>query len=189
MPLLRPLGIELPITPVLFEQVLIDPGMDIGAPPVFSDLVSHQYVSPRKGELLFGSSAAEAEAFPVVDPDTFPQRARNSTIELIAENALHRFPGIERPRISTSSNGVVDSTTDNNPILSGTDFPGLFVAAGMSGHGFKLSPAIGQFMADLTLGREISIPNVVADDFRLTRFAEGDLLVSPYVYSGSSGIR
>ncbi len=188
VPLLSPLGIDLPITPQFVQEVLIDPGMDLGAPPVFSDLVKMQYIHLRGEEMLFGNSEGNAIT-PISDPDVYPSQASNQAIEATAEKAIHRFPGIENPGVSTTTTGQVDSTPDNNPIISATDIGGLFVAAGMSGHGFKISPGVGQLMADIVVDGESSIPNVNASDFRLSRFAEGDLLVSPYPYKGSVGIR
>ena len=188
VPLLRPLGIELPIQPTLIQEVLIDPSVELGAPPVFSDLVSKQYVHLRAGELLFGNSAADSPS-PIADPDTYPGHASNEMVELAAEKAMHRFPGIEDPRLTTTSTGVIDATPDQNPIISGTDHAGLYLATGMSGHGFKTAPALGRLTADLVLDGETTIPNVAVGDFRLSRFAEGELLVSPYAYRGAAGIR
>ena len=45
---------------------------------------------------------------------------------------------------------------------------GLWVAAGMSGHGFKLAPAVGEMMAALITG---AAPPVSPTPFRLERFA------------------
>jgi len=45
---------------------------------------------------------------------------------------------------------------------------GFWIAAGMSGHGFKLAPAVGEMMAALITGAE---PPVSAAPFRLDRFA------------------
>ncbi len=188
VPLLAPLDIELPVQPIFVQEVLIDPQMDLGAPPVFSDLVSKQYVHLRGGEMLFGNSGPSA-MIPIPDPDVYPGHASNEAVETVAEKAIHRFPGIEEPRIATTATGVIDTTPDNNPIVSATPVAGLFVAAGMSGHGFKIAPALGQLMADIVVDGESSIPNVPASDFRLSRFAEGDLLVSPFVYAGTTGIR
>lgn len=188
-PLAGAIGIELPITSMLVQEVLIDPQQDLGAPPVFSDLVSMQYVHVRGNELLFGNSAGEGAIYRIEDPDKAPGRASNAAIELTAEKALHRFPGIEEPRISTTSTGVLDTTPDSNPIVSATECAGLFVAAGMSGHGFKIAPALGRLTAELILDGETSIPGVEAQQFRLGRFADGDLLVSPYPYRGAHGIR
>lgn len=188
-PLTGPLGIDLPITPMLVQEVLIDPQQDLGAPPVFSDLVSKQYVHVRGSELLFGNSAGKGSIRQLDDPDRAPARASNEAVEMTAEKALHRFPGISEPRISTTSTGVLDTTPDNNPIVSATGYAGLYLATGMSGHGFKIAPALGQLTADLILDGQTTLPGVDAAQFRLERFAEGDLLVSPYPYSGTHGIR
>jgi len=50
---------------------------------------------------------------------------------------------------------------------------GLFIAAGFSGHGFKLSPALGEVLAAQILGEQ---PPIDVSMFRLSRFAEGRLL-------------
>jgi glycine/D-amino acid oxidase-like deaminating enzyme len=188
VPLLDAVGITLPVQPIFVQEVLIDPQVDLGAPPVFSDLVAKQYVHLRGGEMLFGNSAGDA-MIPIPDPDVYPNHASNEAVEAVAEKAIHRFPGIEEPRISTTATGVIDATPDNNPIVSATGVAGLYVAAGMSGHGFKISPGLGRLMAEIVLDGESSIPNVPASDFRLSRFDEGDLLLSPFAYVGTTGIR
>ena len=189
VPLVSPLGITLPIQPIWVQEVLIDPAADLGAPPVFSDLVSKQYVHLRGAEMLFGNSSGEGAMTPIDDPDVYPRRATNETLELVAEKAMHRFPGIEAPRVAATTTGVIDTTPDNNPIVSATGYEGLFIAAGMSGHGFKIAPALGRLMADIMLEGETKLPHVVASEFRLSRYEEGEPLVSPFVYQGATGIR
>ncbi len=59
----------------------------------------------------------------------------------------------------------------------------------MSGHGFKIAPALGRLMADIMLDGATTLPHVVAAEFRLSRYVEGEPLVSPFVYQGATGIR
>lgn len=54
------------------------------------------------------------------------------------------------------------------PILDEPPARGLYVAAGMSGHGFKLSPAVGQMVADLITHGTSELAPLSA--FRLDRF-------------------
>jgi glycine/D-amino acid oxidase-like deaminating enzyme len=54
------------------------------------------------------------------------------------------------------------------------------VAAGFSGHGFKLSPAVGEALAGLIATGHSG--EVDLSTFRLSRFAEGALIHSPYEY-------
>jgi len=187
--LVEPLGITLPIQPIWVQEVLIDPVADLGSPPVFSDLVAKQYVHLRGSEMLFGNSSSGRSMTPIDDPDVYPSRATNETVELVVEKAMHRFPGIESPRIATTTTGVIDTTPDNNPIVSATGYAGLYIAAGMSGHGFKTAPALGRLMADIMLDGETTLPHVVASEFRLSRYEEGEPLLSPFVYQGATGIR
>ena len=189
VPLVSPLGITLPIQPIWVQEVLIDPVADLGSPPVFSDLVAKQYVHLRGSEMLFGNSSSGRAMTPIDDPDVYPSRATNETVELVVEKAMHRFPGIESPRIATTTTGVIDTTPDNNPIVSATGYAGLYIAAGMSGHGFKTAPALGRLMADIMLDGETTLPHVVASEFRLSRYEEGEPLLSPFVYQGATGIR
>ena len=44
-------------------------------------------------------------------------------------------------------------------------------------------------MADIMLDGETTLPHVVASEFRLSRYEEGEPLLSPFVYQGATGIR
>ena len=66
---------------------------------------------------------------------------------------------------------------------------GLFLATGFSGHGFKISPAVGKLVADLLIDGKTDLPNVNPDDFRFSRFEEGDLLLSLNPYEGAGEMR
>jgi sarcosine oxidase len=45
-------------------------------------------------------------------------------------------------------------TPDKNYLI-GSPIPGVFCVAGLSGHGFKMTPALGQMMADYALGFDL----------------------------------
>ncbi len=85
--------------------------------------------------------------------------------------------------------GCFDVTPDFNPVVSATDIDGLFVAAGFSGHGFKIAPAVGELMADLLIDGRSTRPDVPESDFRLSRFAEGDFLTTRFPYAGAGQLR
>ena len=74
-------------------------------------------------------------------------------------------------------------------MISPTGVDGLFVAAGFSGHGFKIAPAVGRLVADLVIDGRSADPRIPESDFRLSRFAEGDLLKTPYPYVGAGQMR
>jgi glycine/D-amino acid oxidase-like deaminating enzyme len=189
VPLLAAHGIDLPITVHREQIVLIDPGQDLGDIPVFSDLVSLQYIRPEgsDGQILFGNSdLAELEP---ADPDNYLNRATDAFIELTIDKVGTRLPGLENPSIASTYAGCYDVTPDFNPVISRTPVDGLITAAGFSGHGFKIAPAVGRLIADLVVDGISSDTDIPADDFRLSRFAEGKLLTSPFPYVGAGQMR
>lgn len=186
--LLAPHGIDLPIRVVREQLVTIAPGVEIAHVPVFSDLVSLQYIRPELGgELLFGNS--DLSDVEDADPDDYLNRATEAFVENTVERVGTRFPGFTDAAITGSYAGCYDVTPDWNPVISRTDVNGLVVAAGFSGHGFKIAPAVGRLIADLVVDGRSADPRIPETDFRLSRFADGDLLTSPYPYSAAGQMR
>ena len=187
-PFLAPYGIDVPIRVVREQIVTISPGVPIGAVPVFSDLVSLQYVRPELGgEILFGNSdLAHCEP---ADPDDYLTRATDGFTDLTVDKVGTRFPGFSDAAITGSYAGCYDVTPDWNPVISTTGIDGLMVAAGFSGHGFKIAPAVGKLVADLVTEGRSSDPRIPETDFRLARFAEDNLLKSRHPYVGAGEMR
>jgi glycine/D-amino acid oxidase-like deaminating enzyme len=187
-PFLARYGIDVPIEVVREQIVTISPGLDIGKVPVFSDLVSLQYVRPELGgEILFGNSdLAHGET---ADPDDYLNRATDAFIDVTVDKVGARFPGFTDAAITGSYAGCYDVTPDWNPVISPAGIDGLIVAAGFSGHGFKIAPAVGRLIADLVVDGRSADPRIPESDFRLSRFAEQDLLKSPYPYVGAGEMR
>lgn len=187
-PFLAPYGVDVPIEVHREQIAMIDPGVEIGDVPVFSDLVSLQYIRPDvRGEILFGNSdLAELE---IADPDRYLNRADDAFLELTAEKVGTRFPAFTDAGISSTYAGCYDVTPDWNPVISSTPLDGLIVAAGFSGHGYKIAPAVGRLIADLVTNGRSGDPRIPESDFRLSRFAEGDLLKTPYPYVGAGEMR
>ena len=188
--LLTPLGIDLPMKAQREAVLLIEGETEhsIRDLPVFSDLADLQYVRPeRSGQLLVGNSDHSHPEW--ADPDDYSNRASGEFLEVALPKIAHRFPGLGDARLASSYAGCYDVTPDYNPVMSSTAFTGLFVAAGFSGHGFKISPAVGELMADLVVHGDSNDPLVPASDFALSRFAEGRLLASAHTYAGAGQMR
>jgi sarcosine oxidase, subunit beta len=190
-PFLAPYGIDVPIRVHREQIVMISPGVDpaaVAGLPVFSDLVSLQYIRPEPdGTVLFGNS--DFTAIEDADPDNYLNRADEGFVDVTVEKVGTRFPGFEDASISSSYAGCYDITPDWNPVISRTGVDGLIVAAGFSGHGFKISPAVGRLVADLVIDGHSSDPRIPETDFRLSRFDEGELLTTPYPYVGAGEMR
>lgn len=190
-PFLAPYGLDVPIKVIREQIVMIDPGVPTGPVPVFSDLVSLQYVRPEVGgEILFGNSDLPGyDAIEPADPDDYLNRATDDFVDVTVEKVGARFPGFPDAALRGSYAGCYDVTPDWNPIISAAPLDGLIVAAGFSGHGFKICPAVGRLVADLVVDGHSSDSRIPAADFRWSRFAEGDPLKTPYPYVGAGQMR
>jgi glycine/D-amino acid oxidase-like deaminating enzyme len=90
----------------------------------------------------------------------------------------HRFPVLSEGHIARGYAGCFDVTPDWHPILDRVGPAGYHVAAGFSGHGFKLSPAVGHMVAALIADGPGAHPDLPT--FRLSRFAEGKPIRGTY---------
>lgn len=182
------LGIEVPVKAQRAQLVLIDQGEPMPQVPVLSDLASLQYLCREpNGELLAGNSDHADPEY--LDPDDYLNRADDSTVEKTIDKLDHRLPHMPDPRVTGTYVGAYDVTPDYNPIIGPAPVPGLFLATGFSGHGFKISPAVGRLVADLLLTGTTDLPDVDPADFRYSRFAEGKPLLSPHPYAGAGEMR
>ena len=187
-PLGATVGVDIPVRAQRAQVVLVDQGQPTPVVPVLSDLVGLQYICREpNAELLVGNSDHSAPEF--VDPDSYPNRADATAIDTVIAKLGHRLPDMPDPRITTTYGGCYDVTPDYNPIIGPSPLDGLFLATGFSGHGFKISPAVGRLVADLLIDGKTDLPGVTADDFRYSRFAEGDLLTSAHPYTGAGTMR
>ena len=100
------------------------------------------------------------------------------TVETYSEKLVHRIPAMNHGRWERGYSGQYDVTPDWHPILDeSNEVEGLYIAAGFSGHGFKLSPAIGKRMAEfIVTGRKPEDLTI----FRGSRFSEGKELTGQY---------
>ncbi|MEV0249238.1 FAD-binding oxidoreductase [Nocardia sp. NPDC050712] len=181
-------GVELDIKAQRAQLVLVDQGAPTPTVPVLSDLAGLSYLCREpNGELLVGNSDHQAPEY--LDSDDYVNRADESTIDTIIGKLGHRLPDMPDPRITGSYVGAYDVTPDYNPIIGPAPVAGLFLAAGFSGHGFKISPAVGRLVADLVTDGNTELPNVRPADFRYSRFADGEPLLSPHPYQGAGEMR
>jgi sarcosine oxidase subunit beta len=148
------------------------------AMPVFKDLASPGMIYCRSygGSQMLVSEGTAGEL--LTSADTEQGAISDDDLLQIAGQAAERFPSFAEAGVASSWTGVYDVTPDWNPVLGRLpDVPGLIVAYGFSGHGFKLSPAVGRVLAQEALG----LPTDVAlAPYALERFRSGQLLVGRY---------
>lgn len=188
--LLAEIGVDFPVEAYRSELLIVDAGEPLPDLPVVSDLVSLQYCRLEgAGQFLIGNSDHADFEKKLVDPDSYSNVAGEASIERYAEKVMHRFPGFPDPSVTHTYAGVYDVPPDWNPVIAPVGPSGLVLAAGFAGHGFKISPAVGDLVADLVLKGDSTDPDVPASDFRLERFAEGKPLASRYPYVGAGEMR
>ena len=115
------------------------------------------------------------------DPDVYPQGLEISEAAIARAKLARRVPGMADAYYRGGWSGLFTTTPDWHPVLDAAPgVGGLYCAIGFSGHGFKLSPAIGKAVAELVV--EGRARDVDLTPLRFTRFAENDLLESSYRY-------
>jgi sarcosine oxidase, subunit beta len=170
--LLRPLGIEISITPTRHQMCFFRRPSGFGTHPAIADTVSMTYMRPEHGDLTIHGLLAYDE---VVDPDHYNEGADPEQILRNAERIAHRFPIMEHGLAMGGYSGVYDVTPDHQPVLGAIpEYAGLYVDFGWSGHGFKHSPVIGDILSDVVLHGKSADFDLTP--FRWSRFREGDLL-------------
>jgi len=183
--LLAPHGVDLPITPVRHAIAVVERTPDFGdIHPVVSDRVGRAYYRPERGSL-----ALLGEHDPLKGPvDDEVEAAKTPALDeevSLMERFARRFPGQEMASKMQGYTGVYDCSPDFQPAFGKVQaLDGLFVGAGFSGHGFKLSPGIGKIMSDLVVDGHTEMIDV--HPFRIERFAENDLLLGGEGYSNRS---
>ena len=97
----------------------------------------------------------------------------------LAERLPRRAPWLAEAGIAEVWAGMIDVTPDAVPYICEAPAPGgLFIGAGLSGHGFGIGPGVGRVLADLVLGRP---PGHDLARFRFGRFTDGSPIVpGPY---------
>jgi sarcosine oxidase subunit beta len=170
--LLRPLGIEVSITPTRHQMCFFRRPAGFGTHPAIADTVSMTYMRPEHGDLTIHGLLAYDE---VVDPDHYNEGADPEQILRNAERIAHRFPIMEHGLAMGGYSGVYDVTLDHQPVLGAIpEYAGLYADFGWSGHGFKHSPVIGDILSDVVLHGKAADFDLTP--FRWSRFREGDLL-------------
>jgi sarcosine oxidase subunit beta len=172
-------GIGSPVSAERHQVLALDgPQAYTPAMPVFKDLASAGMLYARSygGRQMLVSEGLPGQA--LADLDDRQGEVSMDTVAGIGAQVAQRFPSFAEAGLASSWTGVYDVTPDWNPVLGPLpELPGLVVGYGFSGHGFKLSPAVGRVLAQAALG----LPTDVSlAPYALERFRAGKWLVGRY---------
>lgn len=103
-------------------------------------------------------------------PNPYLGRFNKEELEEQRETVLSLLPGLEKYEVDFTYYGVEAHCIDDIPILGPVpEVEDYVIAAGFSGHGFTLSPAIGMVIAEVAQGKK---PSINIDAFKIDRSFE-----------------
>ncbi|MCS6787862.1 MAG: FAD-binding oxidoreductase [Aigarchaeota archaeon] len=168
---------------VLREEigVFTRPAEFTGDHPVFADLSSDYFFYMRPhGERETYVGSIEPFGHQECQPDDAGATISRETFLSYHERVSRRFPAFLRSPFSPRGwTGLYDVTPDWHPIIGrDTELKNVIWAVGLSGHGFKLAPAIGIAVRDMALGRK---PELFEEGFfSEERFLKGEPITTTY---------
>ncbi|MCW8164235.1 FAD-binding oxidoreductase [Verminephrobacter aporrectodeae subsp. tuberculatae] len=172
-------GIPSPVVPERHSVLALEgPRAYTFQMPVCKDLGSPGMLYCRSygGTQMLVSEGIAGETLPT--PDNAQGDVSMDYMLEVGGQVAERFPSYETAGVASSWTGVYDVTPDWNPVLGRLpDLPGLVVGYGFSGHGFKLSPAVGRLLAQSALGLKTEVD---ITPYALERFRTGKLLTGKY---------
>ncbi|MGI5281768.1 NAD(P)/FAD-dependent oxidoreductase [Nonomuraea polychroma] len=158
-------GVDIPVSPHPRQAFATTPldGLH-GDLPLVVDLATGAYVHPEPaGTAIVGGNDRDAPSRDVATVDW-------SRVDSLAAALWHRFPALDGLEIVRGWAGLREMTADDHAIVGPVhEVPGLWVAAGFSGHGFMQSPAVGAALAQWWLE---GAPPLDLTPLRPSRFAD-----------------
>jgi sarcosine oxidase subunit beta len=168
--LLAPLGADVPIVPEDRFMLYSDPIRERLLEPLVVSAERH-FAAKQLGNGRVVASDLAARGDPAEGEPGWRAHVRETIRELLPQLKYVSFPVLAA--------GTYDVTPDHQAILGavpGAD--GVWIAAGFSGHGFMMSPAVGSSLAAAIAGEP---PNDYLRAFSLDRFVRGELIPEPAV--------
>ncbi len=185
--LLDPLGVEVPVERRRLDMAVLS--QDAGARALgtcITDGNSNLVIRPDMGRHIV-AVAYPSEMPAVVDPLADASVADHAAHDVRLKAAIaERLPSLTVASTVSTTSGAYDVSPDYHPILGWASdiapVDGLYLAVGLSGHGLKLSPALGEIVAAdvLNVDQVGDAPPIDASALRPARFAEGDLMHLSY---------
>jgi sarcosine oxidase subunit beta len=165
--LLRPLGVDIPVTSLPKEGLVTAPARPMVGPILIS-LEHHISVNQlARGSIVFIVSRHREGADIASTPDF---------LSFAAPKIMDLLPGVADIPVLRTWGGVSSITPDMQPILGETDIEGIYVAVS-SYRGLMTSPAVGRIMAALVLDGDTNDP--ILNQLSPYRFKAGKMLSEP----------
>jgi sarcosine oxidase, subunit beta len=167
VPLAHQLDVELPLVTMALQMMAVGPGEPVLAPTVGAVGRKLSLKQVPDGEFVIGGGWPG-------DLDATGHRGttRLASIRGSIEHSTAILPLLAGLPLARTWIGLEALCIDEVPIMGALPAVGnVTVAAGFSGHGFALSPIVGQLLSELILDGS---PSISLDAFHIDRFANLD---------------
>ena len=170
--------VEIPLETWTHDVAFLHRPPSLGKIPAVIDDTINCYFRPEGSALIL--AAGEDESLRGEAPDAEDQTPTPTFVEKLIDSMVRRIPKIEESGLHSIHVGRDGITPDQRAIYSAAGPDGFYLACGLSGTGFKTSPAAGASLAELILDGKPKTVGITP--FRFSRFAEGKLLEGEYGY-------
>ena len=171
-------GVEVPLETWTHDVAFLHRPRTLGKFPAVIDDIINCYFRPEGGALIL--AAGEDESMRGEPPDAEDQTPTPTFLEKLIDQMIQRIPKIEESGLHSIHVGRDGITPDQRAIYGSTGLDGFYLACGLSGTGFKTSPAAGASLVELILDGAPKTVDITP--FRFERFAEGKLIEGEYGY-------
>ena len=177
--LAQSVGIELPLQPKRLQETIIKSTDDYPKDnPSVIDLHKLVYFKPEPGGLILVGGGITDDNNPV-NPDRYKEQADFETVADVTERLAFRMPHMADASFMRGWAGVITVTPDFHPIIGkAPEVEGFIHAMSCSGHGFKLSPAVGMLISELIIDGHTSTIDI--SSLGPDRFKNGKPFTSRY---------
>jgi len=146
------MGLDLPLHAIRSQQSFFRASerSDAHVGPILADLTTGAYRKPEHaGWIRAGWLSYERNAI-IREPDHFDESASPTFVDNVRETLIERLPAFAEATFWAAGSGLYTMSPDAQALVGPVPPPGLddcWMAAGFSGHGFKLAPSIGRGLA------------------------------------------
>ncbi|HEX7593612.1 MAG TPA: FAD-dependent oxidoreductase, partial [Anaerolineae bacterium] len=167
--LLKPLGVKLELEFRRAEVAFFERPPELKAGhAAFLDTITGAHFRPHTFGLTMGGLTAPPPGS-LKNPDQFDESVSREAAADVRQRIAARLPAMANARFTRGHAGVYDMTADGHAVLGRAPaIHGLVIAAGFSGTGFALAPAVGACIGELIADGEARMVDLNA--FRLERF-------------------
>jgi sarcosine oxidase subunit beta len=170
--------VDIPLETWTHDVAFLHRPPSLGKIPAVIDDTINCYFRPEGSALVL--AAGEDESLRGEAPDAEDQTPTPTFVEKLIDSMVRRIPKIEESGLHSIHVGRDGITPDQRAIYSAAGPDGFYLACGLSGTGFKTSPAAGASLVELILDGAPKTVDITP--FRFSRFAEGKLLEGEYGY-------